>query len=197
MKNINFLKPIVLRKSLNDMTESQKEQAVRFLRGNDVMHFTQSGMEIVPTDSVKFRWPKVCFYGSEAVCIYRQMLGLPDVGIRSIDVNKILTCAPCFNFLYDIIFFLRRIESWSNRFARLSSMNAPHIILINEYRMLYEYVEFLQDNNWCGHPKLDSYDIENEDGTTEHHDDVRKSLINIGFDLVTNTSDDEKEGTHK
>ena len=193
MKNITFMKPIVLIKSLDDMETKQREQAIRFLRGRDVLFMTKDGMKTAAFSETDGKLPEFCFYGSEAVCLYRQMLGLPDVSIRTIDVNKILTCIPCYYCLYDILYFLQRVECRAARFARISAINPPHVIMINEYRMLHEYVEYLQDNNWCGKPKLDIYNAENEDGCTEHHEDVRRSLVDIGFDLVTNTSANERK----
>ena len=194
MNNITFMKPIVLLKSLDDMTDKQRDQAISLLSNSDVITVGETGMKIIPVSEAKDL--PIFFYGSEAVCMYRQMLGLPDVGIRTIDVNKIVESTCCFECLKDFIYFLERVEMRSDRFTRLSVLNAPPVILMNEYRVLHDYVEYLQDNNWSGHPKINSYDVKDEVGNSEHYDIVRKSLSFIGYDLITNTCDtgeDEEE----
>ena len=183
MYSINFMKPIVLRKSLDDMTGEQKEQALRLLHNTDFMIIDKDGVSIIPESEVESA--KICFYGSEAVCIYREILGLPDVSIHSIDVNDIVQAVSDYDCLFDIIFFLRRIDTRNDRFNRLCAMSVPTVIMMNEYRMLREYVESLQDNNWCGHPLVCCYDIDDDDGNTEHCEDIRQSLCDIGYDLVT------------
>ena len=183
MYSIKFMKPIVLRKSLDDMTEKQKEQALRLLYNTDFIVIDKGGLKIVPEKEAKDI--RLCFYGSEAVCVYREMLGLPDVGIRSIDVNDIVQAVTDYDTLFDIMFFLRRVDVRSERFNKLSAMLAPKVILMNEYRMLRENVEFLQDNNWCDHPIVCCYDAEDDDGNVEHCEDVRKSLCDVGYDLLT------------
>ena len=183
MYSIKFMKPIVLRKSLDDMTGEQKEQALRLLHNTDIMVIGKGGLKIIPEREAKNTGS--CFYGSEAVCVYREMLGLPDVGIRSIDVNDIVQAVADYDTLFDIMFFLRRVDVRSERFNKLSAMLAPKVILMNEYRMLRENVEFLQDNNWYDHPIVCCYDAEDDDGNVEHCKDVRKSLIDIGYDLLT------------
>ena len=55
---------------------------------------------------------------------------------------------------------------------------------------IQEYVESLQDNNWCGHPVINSFDVPyeaDENGVAEppdHYDVGRKSLENIGYSLL-------------
>ena len=183
MYSIKFMKPIVLRKSLDDMTGKQKEQALRLLHNTDIMVIGKGGLKIIPEREAKNTGS--CFYGSEAVCIYRDMLGLPNVGIRSIDVNDIVQAVTDYDSLFDIMFFLRRVDMRNDRCNRLSEMSAPTVIMMNEYRMLREYVETLQDNNWCGHPLVCCYDIEDDDGNPEHCEDVRQSLSDVGYDLLT------------
>ena len=189
MNNITFMKPIVLLKSLDDMTEKQQKQARRFLANTDVITVGETGLKIIPASEAKDL--PIFFYGSEAVCMYRQMLGLPDVGIRSIDVNKIVECTCCFEGLVDIVHFLRIVDSRNERIKKLASMNAPTILLLNEYRMLHDRVEYLQDNNWCGHPETWTYRDGEDD--TEGEEIPRKSLACIGFDLVTGTCDQGEE----
>ena len=184
MNDIHLLKPIVLRNSLDDVTEKQKKQAIRFLCNYDVLTVNKSSLEIRSYESVKGRLPSICFFGSEAVCIYRQTLGLPDISIRSIDVDRIVQNTFCFDHLIDILFFLHRVERRNMRFARLYSINAPAVIMMNEYRVLQEYVEYLQDNNWSGRPITYEYEEENRDGKLERRQEIRKSLVDIKYDLV-------------
>jgi len=190
MEKILFVKPIVLRKSLDDMHGEEKEQALMLLFNKDVLIVGKNGFEIVPDKDAK--GASVCFYGSEAVCIYRQMLGLPDVGIRKIDVNDIITAIGCYHCLYDILFFLRRVDFRNHRMNRLSEISAPRIILMNEYRMLREYVEYLQDNNWCDRPMTCEFEDEDENGNPEHCEEVRISLANIGYDLLKGSFKENK-----
>ncbi len=189
MNNITFMKPIVLLKSLDDMTEKQQKQSRRFLANTDVITIGETGLKIIPASEAKDL--PIFFYGSEAVCMYRQMLGLPDVGIRSIDVNKIVECTCCFEGLVDIIHFLRIVDNRNERIKKLAAMNAPAIILMNEYRVLHDRVEFLQDNNWCGKPETWTY--RDGDDDSEGEEIIKKSLSCIGFDLVTGTCDQGEE----
>ncbi len=189
MNNINFIKPIVLRKSLEDMNAEQKKQAMLFIGNVNALTLEGNRTKIIPIDEATHNEHPVCFFGSEAVCIYRQTLGLPDVAIHSINVDEIFEHTFCYTCLQDITYFLHRLDARNKRFHRLATMSAPPVIMMNEYRMLQECVEFLQDNNWSGHPMIDSYDITDADGEAKHYDDVRKSLIDIEYDLVAGACD--------
>lgn len=182
MNSIKLMKPVVLMKSLEDMGEEQKKQAVRLLNNKDIMVVEQEGVSFIPESEKNHI--KTFFYGSEAVCIYREMLGLPNVGIRFIDVNDIMKSVSDYTDLIDIIQFVRRVDMRNERFNRLCVLIAPNAILMNEHRMLRECVEFLQDNNWNGHPFVCGYDIEDDDGNTKYCEDVRASLYDIGYDLI-------------
>jgi hypothetical protein len=183
MNSIKLFKPIILCKSLNDMTAKQRERAIRLLHNQEYLTVDECGMAFSSFQK-DIPLPPVYFYGSEAVCIYRQMLGLPDVSIRSIDINEIMESAPCFDILFDLLFFLHNIEMRNNRIKKLDAIDAPSIILHNEYRLLYETVEFLQDNNWCGHPKVNRYNTAEEGHEPEYEEEVRHSLADIGYDLT-------------
>jgi hypothetical protein len=188
MKEIRLFKPIVLEKSLEDMTKAQHEQAIRLLRNTDYITIGESGIEIQKFSASEKNMPAVFFYGSEAVCIYRQMLGLPDVGIRIIDVDEITESTFGFDTLFDIMHFLSRVSLRNERVNHLADLGVPLVILVNEYRLLREYVEYLQDNNWCGKPHKNIYDVPLHDGGTEHHEDIRKSLADIRYDLTADYS---------
>jgi len=119
------------------------------------------------------------------------MLGLPDIGIRRIDVDKILTSTWCFQQLSDIILLLQRVNFRNARFKQLSGFQMPSIIMMNEYRMLQDYVETLQHNGWAGHPVTDRFDEKDENGKVTHREIPIRSLADIGFDLTTNTGKED------
>lgn len=155
MKNIELVKPVVLRSRLGDMTPTENMKAVRMLGSRE-----------------RFEGK----YGSEAVVEYRESLGLPDVSIRTIPVQEILEAVDDYTTLYDILYFLTRLNHKNNRMKRLMELNAPEQIMECEYQHLYLHVSYLQDNNWCGKPvTVEIY--EGEEPVP------RKSLVDIGFEL--------------
>ena len=139
----------------------------------------------------KEKLPKFYLYGSEAVCYYRQSLGFPDVSITDIEIDDIVVETEDFDTLYDILFLLNRVSMRNDRYRKLLEYGAPEIILWNEYRMLQEYVESLQDNNWCGHPVINRYNTANPDEEPEWEEEVRKSLADIGYSLVKYKQENE------
>lgn len=196
MKNIILFKPIILRKSLDDMTANQKKTALDFLHNRKILAIMKSGLTILEI-SKETQYPAHFFYGSEAVSIYRQSLGLPDVSIRSIDVNGILNGVPDFDACYDILFLLHRVGIRNCRIRHLHDLGAPMIILFNEYRILQEYVEALEDNHWSGHPVMNCFEAVNGDGEPEHHEEARKSLNDIGISLLSMMDTDSLDEDEK
>lgn len=199
MQNIYFYKPIILRKSLDDMEGSQKKTALELLRSQKILSIGKDGIDIIEM-SKGMEYPTHFFYGSEAVGIFRQSLGLPDVSIHSIDVDEILCTAEDFDSCYDFLYFLNRIGCKNCRAKKLSELGVPAIIQINEYRMLQESVEHLEDNNWNGSPDMNCYDTI-EDGETVHHEEARNSLAGTGMSLLYNfdriPDDDDVEADFK
>ena len=188
MKDIKLFKPIVLRSSLDDMTLSQKEIAIDLLSNCKSLVPGKDGLRYVTSRDTKHKPLKHYLFGSEAVCYYRQSIGLPDVSIKTICVDEILTAPADFDTLYDILYLLNRVHMRNERITRVAELGCPHIILQNEYRMLQEYVETLQDNHWCGHPVMNCYDAPDldedaEPGKYKHYEVVRKSLADIGYSL--------------
>lgn len=169
MKDIKLVLPIVVRGSLKDMCPFHREQAERLLRGEDVI--TSKG-EIVSRENLS----EECIFGSEAVALLRKTLNLPDVSITHIPVNSIYDAISSFSTMADINYFLYRVKSSCRRIARLADLQAPPIIMINEYRLLQERVEDLLDNGWNGHPHEVEYEDEKE---------KRRSLKDIGFSIGT------------
>jgi len=194
MKNITLFKPIVLRSALDDMTLSQKEIALDLLSNRKLLVPGSDGMHFIPLSRKqrpKEKLPKFYLYGSEAVCYYRQSLGFPDVSITDIEIDDIVVETEDFDTLYDILFLLNRVSMRNDRYRKLLEYGAPEIILWNEYRMLQEYVESLQDNNWCGHPVINRYNTANPDEKPEWEEEVRKSLADIGYSLVKYKQENE------
>ena len=93
--------------------------------------------------------------------------------------------------LYDILYLLNRVRMRNARFTRLLAMDAPAIILWNEYRMLQEHMEDLQDNNWCGHPVINRFNTAYEDEAPEWHEEIRKSLTDISYSLLRYKKENE------
>lgn len=199
MFDIHFQKPIILRKSLEDMKACDYKLAIRLLEGKAYLTVEEDGVDIADLNK-NTKLPPVYFTGSEAVSILRQLLRLPDRSIRSIKVNEIIQEIDDYDTIYDILFFLCSVNNRNERVAKLREMGAPFIIMINEERMLQEYVEFLQDNNWCGHPKKNKFTVESGSGCEEceTHEIVRKSLADIDYCLypmpgipITDPEDEE------
>lgn len=183
MRNIILDKPVILRRSLDDMLTGQYNTAIELLTLKSYLTFTPNGLEIHPFHSEK-EIPSLYFSGSEAVIIYRQSLGLPDRSIKQIHVDEIISSVDTFDDLLDIIFFLHEIDFRNRRIPRLRAIDAPLIILRNEDRMLQENVEYLQDNNWNGKPKTYKNHICDGHGSFEEQECPRSSLIDIGYYLA-------------
>lgn len=192
MKTITLFKPIVLRSSLDDMTLSQREIALDLLTNRKFLVPDKDGLKYIPLDKDhKTALPAFYLYGSEAVCYYRQSVGLPDVSIKDIDVDDIITEIEDFDTLYDILFLLNRVRMRNERNIKLRDYGCPGIILWNEYRMLQEYVESLQDNNWCHNPVINRYNTADPDEEPEWEEEIRKSLADIGYSLLNYKKENE------
>ena len=163
MKNITLIKPVVLRSALNDMTVSQREIAVDLLSNRKFLLPGADGLRLIENTKNSSKLPKFYLYGSEAVCYYRQSLDLPDVSLTDIEIDDIVMNTEDFDTLYDILYLLNRVRMRNSRFTRLLALDAPAIILWNEYRMLLEHMEDLKDNNWCGHPVINRFNTACED----------------------------------
>lgn len=184
MKNITLIKPVVLRSALNDMTVSQREIAVDLLSNRKFLLPGADGLRLIENTKNSSKLPKFYLYGSEAVCYYRQSLDLPDVSLTDIEIDDIVMNTEDFDTLYDILYLLNRVRMRNSRFTRLLALDAPAIILWNEYRMLQEHMEDLQDNNWCGHPVINRFNTACEDEAPEWHEEIRKSLTDINYSLL-------------
>lgn len=183
MNPITLFNPVVLRNSLDDMTLSQREIALDLLSNRKFLIPDKDGFRFIRLNKDgKANLPKFYLHGSEAVCYYRQSLGLPDISITLIDVDDIIQDIEDFDTLYDILFFLDNVRMRNERCIKLRDMGCPGIILWNEYRMLQEYVETLQDNHWCGHPVVNHMNPE-DPNDPEWEELERKSLKDIGYEL--------------
>ena len=113
MKNITLFKPIILRAALDDMTLAQKEIALDLLSNRKLLVPGTDGLRFIPLNKeqrARERLPKFYLYGSEAVCYYRQSLGLPDYSITDIEIDDIVMETEDFDTLYDLIFLLGLIQ---------------------------------------------------------------------------------------
>lgn len=198
MNNISLYKPVILRKSLKDMTEKQRQRAEELLCSHLFVTVSPSGLEFIENRK-DIKLPDIFFYGSEAVCIYRQSLGLPDVSVRHINVNDILTKIDGFDACSDILFFLHNVHMRNDRARYLQDIGAPAVILYNEYQQLQERVEFLEDNHWCNNPVINSFDVPYEDDAQEpdHYEEIRKSLADIGLSLLPQENDNKESARNR
>lgn len=196
MKNINLFKPIVLRKSLDDMTIDQRQNSLDLLLGRKILTIAKSGITL-PECHKDMACPAHFFYGSEAVSLYRQSLGLPDISIRTIDVDGILFETREFDDCFDILCLLHRVSVRNCRARKLHDIGAPRIILFNEYRMLQEYVETLENNHWSGHPVMNCYELEDENGEMKECEEPRKSLNDIGLSLLPKSHDRDAQAMYE
>ncbi len=184
MQSIRLCKPIILRSSLNDMNLTQRENAIDLLTNQKFLVPGQNGLRFVPLKKESTELPKYYLYGSEAVCYYRQSLGLPDVSITVIHIDDIIMETDDFDHLYDILFFLNSVRMRNDRFRLLMQVGVPAVIKWNEYRMLQEYVESLQDNHWSDNPVVNRFNVADPEEEPEWEEIERKSLVDIGYSLV-------------
>ena len=196
MKNINLFKPIILRKSLEDMTANQRQNALDLLLGRKILTVAKSCITL-PECHKGTTYPPHFFYGSEAVSIYRQSLGLPDVSIRTIDVGGILLETKEFDDCFDILCLLHRVSIRNCRARKLHDIGAPRIILFNEYRMLQEYVETLENNHWSGHPVMNCYELEDGNGEMKECEKPHRSLNDIGLSLLPKSHDRDMQAMYE
>lgn len=183
MKNIYFFKPIILEKALDDMKDAiQSEEALLLLHGKKFLAYTEDGLELFygkSTDHLPARY----FYGSEAVVLYRQYLGLPDVSIRTLDVNSILSEVPDYNALRDIFYFLQEIEFLNKHAKHFLGFDEGDQSTFTQYLQLQELVECLEDN---GHrPSPTTREFMSSAGDDEKDKDSKLlSLKDIGISLL-------------
>lgn len=171
------------------MTEKQRQTAEELLNASKMLTFDETGVVIQKHNS-KDGYPALFYHGSEAVCIYRQILGLPDASIRSIPVDEILQQIDNYDDLYDILHFIYNINLRNERIQKLISLNVPTIIQIAEYRVLQEYVEFMEDNYWCGKPINHQCNYGKEEPPFPNAA-IKKSLADIGLSLLPQENDNE------
>lgn len=183
MKDITLFKPIVLRAFLEDMTEKTKATALDLLAIRKLLTFDETGVRIIDLKDIDRE--STYYIGSEAVNIYRQLLGLPNISIQRLHVDEILSAVYHFDDLNDIVYLLTCIEERNNRMYRLFHISAPGIIMQNEYRMLQEDVERLQNNREHPDPKLKTIcDANPGDAKCSYHDEPRSSLADIDYYLA-------------
>ena len=183
MNDIALHKPIVLRSRLNDMNEREKAIASALLENRKFLIFEKGHVKIIDSDTNPL--PDTFYYGSEAVSMYRQLLGLPSHAITTIHVMDIFDHIDDYNTMKDILFLLYCVHIRNDRFKKLCQLDAPSFILQNEYRVLNDRVEFLQNNNWCNKPFVNCYKSKPENETEEPKDieEPLKSLTDIGYFL--------------
>ena len=177
MNKIILAKPVVLKKSLEDMAPEQKEIAYNFLANKMLLIRGENGFKFVDVLAPRSESGNVLLE-AEAVCFYRNTLGLPDVSIRIIDMDDIIPRIHDHDTLLDILDFARDVDLRNNRLKRLLELEAPEIIIANEYSLLWMTVEGLQDNS-----KFISYEDE-LDEEMEEEGELCKALADIGYDLV-------------
>ena len=175
MKNLILAKPVVLRASLEDMREPEKRTALELLENAKFLAVGENGIRITDECCKSF------LYGSEAVCVYRKSLGLSDALIKNINVNEILRKTEDFDTLSDIVDLLKILDIKNKHLKWLLHCKAPEMFIWNEYRILQERVEFLQNNDWSNCHIVRKY--ENPDDSSAPVKRKLKSLVDIGYKL--------------
>ena len=169
MKKIVFAKPIIPKYSATlDMTIEQAKIASK-LFSNAL--FMKNGEPVESKDA------KDALYGSEAVLAYMEKLGLEAHPLTEIDVDAILSICDTYDEVYDLLFLMRRVDMRNDRVRKLEELDAPAIIMVNEYRMLQETVDVLFFNRFMPHPVKYTCPAEDEDEPDEVH--IRTCVMDL------------------
>ena len=187
--DIILCKPVIVHAALDDMENEQKEQALRLLHGKEIIN----DGKIVPVSDLN----QNSIYCSEAVIEYRKSLNLTDVAIRTIPVRVICEAANDLETLSDVSQLLFRLFLRNSRIQKLEKLSVPPvkvppIIMLNEYIVLAERLEFLLDNNWCNNPDKVSYKNQGEEKAY-----VYKSLKDLGFTYDSFLLSSHKKGSKR
>lgn len=183
MQNIYLYKPVVLAASLEDMNPKHKEIALELLHHRKFLTFCETGVQFL-TAKEAVKTDLIYHDGSEAVCIYRQILGLPDRSIRTIKAHEIFEQTEDYETLEDLVTLLGWVDHRNESLKKLAGLNAPELILWNAYTHLQDAVEKLQNNAETEDPFTrccPEIDIEKE--TCDCHPEARKSLVDIQYYL--------------
>ena len=142
MHSIKFPYPIVLytasAKNLNADDAKLLRDTLRgryTFRDGELIQLKGSG----PAEYVTDR------YGSEAAIAYFAQRRELDklVLVPGINPDRIVTLAPCVFAALDLLWHMQRVANRVSRLRRLRELSAPQIIMRNEDRILWEYVEWL------------------------------------------------------
>ena len=183
MKPIELYKPVVLKGDLEDMEGEEKGHALDLLEYRTVLVPEKNGWRFISMESISDKLSYYYLYGPEAVCFYRQSLGMKDVSISRIDVNRIVERTEDLRVLRDILELVETVAREDNVFELLDALKRPE----ENYKMqmwnLRLAVEDLQDNHWCGEPKTErSTGFDVEGSPTEQQRELH-SLADIGYKL--------------
>ena len=183
MQNIFLHKPVILAASLEDMQPKHQAIALDLLHHRKFLTYTETGIQFL-TAKEAGDTDMIFHEGSEAVCIYRQALGLPDHSIRVIKVHEIINQVSDYDTLKDIVSLLSWVDSCNDTLRNLSNINPPRMILWSASDRLQEAVEMLQDNAAAREPfKKCVHDFDPEGDTCSCHSEIRKSLKDIDYYL--------------
>ncbi len=92
-------------------------------------------------------------YGPDAIIEICNAHNVEIHPITEIEVPTLFYFENCNIIWDDVCYLFARVENRSSRLGKLLELNAPSIIIMNETRMLEEYLETLEHNNlysWMG-----------------------------------------------
>lgn len=126
-------------------------RCIKFIYKNDSgeFEFLDTSVKSIPDgmDTTKLS------YGPDAIIEICKEHNIEINPITEIDVPVLFYYENCQIIWDDVCYLFARVESRSSRLGKLLELNAPSIIIMNETRMLEEYLETLEHNNlysWMG-----------------------------------------------
>lgn len=141
MRKIILCKPVVIGRAIRNMTTLQYFAAYDLLHFRAILIPEQRGLRMIWGDSKTM--PDYFLYGSEAVCFYRQSMGLSDVSIREIPVGEILENETDMVEIKSITESINKIEDCNKQLLHDLVHGCPFEVLKESYRALESSVSGL------------------------------------------------------
>ena len=169
MNKIVFAKPVIAKYSATLHMTIEQAKVAHKLFANAL--FMKDGELVEPKEAIG------ALYGAEAVLAYMEKLGLEAHPLKEIDVDAILSICDTYDDAYDLLCLMRRVDMRNERVRKLEELDAPAIIMMNEYRMLQDTVDQLFFNRFTLHPITYTCPAEDEDEPDEIH--IRTCVMDL------------------
>ena len=169
MNKIVFAKPVIAKYSATLHMTIEQAKVAHKLFANAL--FIKDGELVEPKEAIG------ALYGAEAVLAYMEKLGLEAHPLKEIDVDAILSICDTYDDAYDLLCLMRRVDMRNERVRKLEELDAPAIIMMNEYRMLQDTVDQLFFNRFTLHPITYTCPAEDEDEPDEIH--IRTCVMDL------------------